>query len=151
MVKVRPSHVQTETRVSVTYTLCLAVLYLSTLVKDIPSTNVESHTSFSRQLLQPYVDATVRLMSHSSRLEPIFSAFYTRSTITVPQRFSSDLRSRRVIVTQPLDPHLAAASDAAAVEAESIFWEVAKMLKAPDGGAPTAMWPALPDEDDDEW
>jgi hypothetical protein len=55
-----------------------------------------------------------------------------------------------VLVTQALDPHLATVPDAAAVEAESIFWEAVKLLKEPEGGVPTTMWSALPDDDDDD-
>ena len=127
----------------------LAILYFSTLIKDTTGDVVTSN-SFSKQFLQPYVDTTLRLLSGECELEISFSAFYVRHCTPVPQQLSDSLREKRVLVTRTLDPHIATVSDAAAVDAESVFWEAVKLLREPNGGVPATMWPPLPEEDDDD-
>ncbi|KAJ7077916.1 FAD/NAD(P)-binding domain-containing protein [Mycena belliarum] len=113
-----------------------------------------------RTSLKPYLDATLALASPTSDpgipLKPLFSSFYIQQH---PTDAPSPLRAEEPVV--PALPHLTPASlppvlalpdagDAAAVQAEAVFWEAVRILRPsalqPDADeevAITALWPAM--------
>lgn len=143
--------------------------------------------SSAEELLQPYLDATLTLTSSTSPesspstsnspLKPLFKLFYlqhpTSPLSTPPSEVNTssqgDLHSYIVPAPIPSFP-LPECPDAAATQAEAVFWEAAKVLRVRD---PTrsdsavsaeeeveeidSFWPPLgaqnheDDQDDGEW
>ncbi|EIN04385.1 FAD/NAD(P)-binding domain-containing protein [Punctularia strigosozonata HHB-11173 SS5] len=122
-----------------------------------PSTSAES-------ALRPYLDAVLSLCPSSSPPDPLFSVFYYQHQHPVPPP-SPHLaqESPSSLVTPPLPPDLVHLADAAATNAEAVFWEAVKSRtpraareRGEDAEAwsvPESLWPAIEaqDDDDDEW
>ena len=101
-----------------------------------------------RELLRPYVDATLDLISRTqdSRPEVLFRLFFTRSSTRFRQEDVTDLSDNRILYTQPLPAHCALNGDTAAREAESLFRDALKLLSRDDIDS---FWPPLQDMDDE--
>ncbi|KAJ3983429.1 FAD/NAD-P-binding domain-containing protein [Lentinula detonsa] len=111
------------------------ILYLSTSIDTAVS---------PEQLLKPYLDMTLSLYATSSSdtsIIPLFTSFYVQTTFSSSYTTSSTKSSRPdhsfgsslpTILLSPAPPNspLPDSGDAAAVNAEAVFWEAVKALKS---------------------
>lgn len=115
-----------------------------------------------QRLLKPYLDATLALSPPASDadapLTPLFSTFYIQHP-NAPSLPADGAAAVPHLAPAPLPPILPLpdAADAAAVHAESVFWEALKILRpsalqkdADDEEAITSLWPPMENKDEDE-
>ncbi|KAJ7229209.1 GDP dissociation inhibitor-domain-containing protein [Mycena pura] len=108
-------------------------------------------------LLKPYLDATLALAvpgseSDDSPLAPLFSLFYLQHhDHSAP---TGDGSAPPALAPVPLPPVLPLpdAGDAAAVQAEGVFWEAMKVLRRTgcEEDGITSFWPLMERDEDDE-
>ncbi|EJD00808.1 FAD/NAD-binding domain-containing protein [Fomitiporia mediterranea MF3/22] len=128
------------------------ILYVSTQLPISSSTNSEGEDSPDPEsLLCPYLDA---VLSHfhtlsGSQLKELSSAFYVKSTPSIPPSLPASLKERKIVLAPPLPDHFAEAGDVAAVNSEAIFRDVLKCLGREDAES-VDVWPALERDDEDE-
>ncbi|KAJ7031084.1 FAD/NAD-P-binding domain-containing protein [Mycena alexandri] len=122
-----------------------------------------------RALLQPYLDAVLALALPSPGHEadspqtpptPLFSTFYVQTPhryVRGPPSTDDEPGAHEHLAPVPLPPvfPLPDAGDAAAVHAESVFWEAVRVLKMARGGGEgeeeiTSMWPPMESREEEE-
>ncbi|KAI0693488.1 GDP dissociation inhibitor-domain-containing protein [Cytidiella melzeri] len=101
------------------------ILYIT-----LPLPNNQSISQTPEQLLRPYLHATLRLASPESSdsldvVEPLFTLFYMQHPASGPSKPSSS-----ILRAVSYAPHLPEIADSAVTNAEGIFWDVIKSLKA---------------------
>ncbi|KAJ7439847.1 GDP dissociation inhibitor-domain-containing protein [Mycena latifolia] len=134
------------------------IIYIALPLPDVNSTAPPD----PQNLLKPYLDATLALAppvsDSDAPLTPIFSTFYMQHA-TAPRAEEDSTPGVPHLAPTPLPPALALpdAGDAAAVHAESVFWEAVKILRplalqpdADDEVAITGFWPPVEHKDDEE-
>jgi Rab proteins geranylgeranyltransferase component A len=140
------------------------IIYIS-----LPLPSSSSLTASAEATVRPYLNATLSLASHphsnSGLLSPIFSIFYYQHFPSSAPLSSSHSRAApdppNALVTPPLPPDLVRLVDAAATNAEAVFWATTRLCTpraASTEGAEEwsveSLWPpAEPDagDDDEEW
>jgi RAB protein geranylgeranyltransferase component A len=114
------------------YIICSMVLSLNGLSGIVYiSMPVHDSTRCPESLLKPYLDATLSLTGDTTVTSPIqslFTAFYVQHTLS-PDMHSAMNTSSNIFVTPSPSPLLVESLDAAATNAEAVFWEVLDMAK----------------------
>lgn len=144
------------------------ILYIS--LPLLPSTSSTSPQSPQR-ILQPYLDATLALMvlpstpatpstappPQNSIPEPLFTTFYVHHpdppTATAPESVTELAANRKpYIIPPPLSPVLPLPDipDAAAMHAETVFWEAVKTLRGAGDHRIESFWPRMDVEEESE-
>ncbi|KAJ7746669.1 FAD/NAD(P)-binding domain-containing protein [Mycena metata] len=119
----------------------------------------------ARAVLQPYLDAVLALASPSHDADatqpptPLFSTFYVQtphSYVSGAPSTDDEPGAREHLAPVPLPPvfPLPDAGDAAAVHAESLFWEAVRVLMSARGGGEgeeiKSMWPPMESREEEE-
>lgn len=136
-------------------TIVTDILYLSTLILPSNTAGGARVASEPEVLLRPYLSKTLSIIaSHPSPPEPTYTVFYVHnySTPTPAQATAPLLPSsghpQNIILCPPLPAHFATNADAAALNAEALFWAAAKQLPGSEGV--DSFWTPLQPEPDDE-
>ncbi|KAF9074695.1 GDP dissociation inhibitor-domain-containing protein [Rhodocollybia butyracea] len=111
------------------------ILYLST---PIPTSSAESVSPES--LLKPYLDATLSFAVSSVTPVPLFTSFYLQTPPSSPPSSEPYLDDRTPSILLSPSPSLlplADSGDAAAVNAEAVFWNAIKALTGRVGSGKT--------------
>lgn len=101
-------------------------------------------------ILRPYLDTILGQLkvADGSSVNASFTAFYVRSAGELDEPLVAQLRSRNIIVCPTLPSRAAVNGDAAAVNAERVFWEAVKLAPATEGL--DSFWPPLEDNTGDD-
>ncbi|KAG9016738.1 Rab proteins geranylgeranyltransferase component A [Tulasnella sp. 427] len=132
------------------------IVYLTTIFK---SDNPKTSPPNPSVLLQPYLDRLLRFTT-AAEAKPLLTCYYNQRLSKASPSALSTTASPALLhlnTAPPLDAPLTEAADAAAKEAERVFWEIMKLNPDDGEGVPDSFWPPVePDGDDsvgrdDEW